>query len=186
MKTHWNRREAIQLVGCATAATLILPSLWAFKTNSIMKRKIPSSGEDLPVVGLGTWQSFDVGNDKEQRLLLAEVLKEMKALGGAMIDSSPMYGTSEQVVGDLSTQLSISEDFFYATKVWTNGKQAGIEQMDASMIKMKRKTMDLMQIHNLVDWKHTLRPYAIGKQKERSGIGVLHIIPMHLMNDLQN
>jgi diketogulonate reductase-like aldo/keto reductase len=76
----------------------------------------------------------------------------MRALGGAMIDSSPMYGTSERVVGDLAKQLGISDDFFYATKVWTSGQNAGIEQMKTSMRKMQRKQMDLMQIHNLVDW----------------------------------
>ncbi|MBT8287648.1 MAG: aldo/keto reductase [Flavobacteriaceae bacterium] len=143
----------MQLLGCGTAAACFLPSLLAFKSNSIMKRNIPSSGEALPVVGLGTWQTFDVGVNREQRRQLAEVLKEMKALGGAMIDSSPMYGTSEQVVGDLCTEQQISEHFFYATKVWISGRQAGIDQMQSSMRKMKRSTMDLMQIHNLVDWE---------------------------------
>lgn len=148
-----NRREAIQLLSCATAGAFLMPSLMAFKTNAMIKRKISSSGEELPVVGLGTWQTFDVGKDQEQRLQLAEVLKEMKALGGTMIDSSPMYGSSEKVVGDLSTQLKIQDSFFYATKVWTSGKQAGIDQMQASMQKMHRQQMDLMQIHNLVDWE---------------------------------
>lgn len=153
MKNQVNRREAIQLLSYATAGAFLMPSLLAFKTNAIMKRKIPSSGEELPVVGLGTWQTFDVGNDQEQRLQLAEVLKEMKALGGTMIDSSPMYGSSEKVVGDLTTQLKIQDSFFYATKVWTSGKQVGIDQMQASMQKMQRQQMDLMQIHNLVDWE---------------------------------
>jgi len=148
-----NRREAIQLISCATAGAFLMPSLWAFKTNAIMKRKIPSSGEELPVVGLGTWETFDVGNDPKQRLQLAEVLKEMKALGSTVIDSSPMYGSSEKVVGDLTTQLKIQDSFFYATKVWTSGKQAGIDQMQASMQKMQRQQMDLIQIHNLVDWE---------------------------------
>ena len=130
-----------------------MPSLMAFKTNAMMKRKIPVSGEELPIVGLGTWQTFDVGANEEQRLQLVEVLKEMKKLGGRMIDSSPMYGTSEKVVGDLCTQLNIQDSFFYATKVWTNGQQAGIDQMNASFKKMQRQQMDLMQIHNLVDWE---------------------------------
>ncbi len=118
-----------------------------------MKRKIPSSGELLPIVGLGTWQTFDVGNDSDKRKPLSEVLNKMNELGGAMIDSSPMYGTSEAVVGDLTSSLKLSDNFFYATKVWTQGKQQGIDQMHASFRKMKRSVMDLMQIHNLVDWQ---------------------------------
>ncbi|MBT8272626.1 MAG: aldo/keto reductase, partial [Bacteroidia bacterium] len=153
MKAQINRREVIQLIGCASAASLIMPSLLAFKTDGIMKRIIPSSGEKLPVVGLGTWQTFDVGDNENHRKLLEEVLLRMRELGGAMIDSSPMYGSSERVVGDLCKKLNVSEDFFYATKVWTSGKQAGIDQMEISMKKMKREVMDLMQIHNLVDWE---------------------------------
>ena len=153
MKENFNRREALQLLGCATAGAFLMPSLMAFKTNAMMKRKIPVSGEELPIVGLGTWQTFDVGANEEQRLQLVEVLKEMKKLGGRMIDSSPMYGTSEKVVGDLCTQLNIQDSFFYATKVWTNGQQAGIDQMNTSFKKMQRQQMDLMQIHNLVDWE---------------------------------
>lgn len=153
MKHLVNRREAIQLMGCATAATFIMPMLMAFKTNTMRKRKIPSSGEELPVVGLGTWQTFDVGNDREQRLQLMDVLKEMKSLGGTVIDSSPMYGSSEKVIGDLCTQLKINDHFFYATKVWTHGRQAGMDQMQDSMRKMQRQQMDLMQIHNLMDWQ---------------------------------
>jgi len=163
----YNRREAVQLLGCAAVGALLMPSLMALKNNSIMKRKIPSSGEELPVVGLGTWQTFDVGNDKEMRLQLAEVLKEMNNLGGTMIDSSPMYGTSEKVVGDLCMQIGINDSFFYATKVWTNGKQAGIEQMNASMQKMQRKQMDLMQIHNLVDWKTHIKTLRNWKSEEK-------------------
>lgn len=116
-------------------------------------RKIESSGQLLPVVGLGTWQSFDVGNNSVERARLSEVLIQMKAKGGRVIDSSPMYGSSETVVGDLSSELGIQDHFFYATKVWTSGKQAGIGQMANSMKKMKRDTIDLMQIHNLVDWQ---------------------------------
>ena len=161
------RREAIKLMGCVAATTLISPTLFASNSNTIMKRNIPSSGEELPVVGLGTWQTFDVGQNQEQRSELLEVLKEMKSLGGVMIDSSPMYATSEAVVGDLCQNITNNNHFFYATKVWTNGKSAGIKQMNTSMHKMQRTNMDLMQIHNLVDWKthiKTLRDWkAEGK-----------------------
>lgn len=167
MTNQVNRRKALKLVGAFTGTAFVMPSLLAFDTNALMTRKIPSSGENLPVVGLGTWQTFDVAADKEQRIQLANVLKEMRSLGGAMIDSSPMYGTSERVVGDLSTQLGISDDFFYATKVWTSGQKAGIEQMKTSMQKMQRKQMDLMQIHNLVDWKTHIKTLRDWKAESR-------------------
>lgn len=160
-----SRREAIQLTGTGLGLTLLAPSLLAYENKQMMKRKIPSSGELLPVVGLGTWQTFDVDNNQEQRTELLNVLKEMNTLGGAMIDSSPMYGSSEQVVGDLSKKISSNSNFFYATKVWTRGKEDGIEQMESSMQKMKRKQMDLMQIHNLVDWKTHIKTLRDWKYK---------------------
>lgn len=153
MQTRIKRREAIKLLGCATATTLMVPSLFASNPHTMMTRQIPSSGEILPVVGLGTWQTFDVGTDQAQRSQLLDVLKTMKALGGTMIDSSPMYASSEEVVGDLCATLEDSNHFFYATKVWTHGQQQGIDQMESSMHNMQRTPMDLMQIHNLVDWK---------------------------------
>ncbi|MEW2922211.1 aldo/keto reductase [Muricauda sp. ANG21] len=154
MKTKYNRREAIQLSVLAGLGLSLSGYSSAFnKLEKIQARPIPSSGELIPIVGLGTWQSFDVGNSKEQRDVLTEVLMEMNRLGGKMIDSSPMYGSSERVVGDLTAQLDFGNALFYATKVWTSGQTAGIRQMQDSMEKMQRRTMDLMQIHNLVDWK---------------------------------
>jgi diketogulonate reductase-like aldo/keto reductase len=141
----------------------------------MIQRKIPSSGELLPVIGLGSWAQFDVGTSKEERTPLRDVLTNMEKEGGTLIDSSPMYGKSEQVIGDLTSQLPIAGKFFYATKVWTNGEQEGIAQMNDSMKKMRRATMDLMQIHNLVDWKthvKTLRQWK-GEGKIRY-LGVTH------------
>ncbi len=157
MQSKINRREALKLTGGAVAIGLVMPSLLSFTKQSIMKRTIGSTGEQIPVIGLGTWQTFDVGSNTEQRQQLLEVLNTMQSLGGTMIDSSPMYGTSESVVGDLSQQTTNSDHFFYATKVWTEGRQDGINQMQSSMRKMKREKMDLMQIHNLVDWKTHLK-----------------------------
>lgn len=117
-----------------------------------MKRKIPSSGELLPVIGLGTWKTFDT-TDRQQFPVLKEVLGCLHRSGGSVIDSSPMYGEAENVIGELTSSLQENDDFFYATKVWTNGREAGISQMQRSMKLMNRKTMDLMQIHNLTDWK---------------------------------
>jgi diketogulonate reductase-like aldo/keto reductase len=118
----------------------------------MIKRKIPSTGEELPVLGLGTWSTFDVA-DKSSMEPLNHVLQIMQVAGGKLIDSSPMYGNSEMVMGELTADPKWSNYFFYATKVWTTGKQEGIRQMESSFQKMKRSTMDLMQIHNLTDWK---------------------------------
>ena len=131
-----------------------LPSLLSYiNLANMIQRPIPSSGEALPIVGLGTWQTFDVGTAATEREPLAEVLKILTEKGGKVIDSSPMYGKSEAVVGELTAAMGQASDFFYATKVWTSGEQAGRRQMEESIKKMRRSKMDLMQIHNLVDWK---------------------------------
>jgi len=114
-------------------------------------RIIPSSGEALPVIGLGTWQTFDV--DAHAYPNLKAVLQTMHTAGGRLIDSSPMYGQAEKVTGDITATMPVANDFFYATKVWTTGLKEGIQQMNSSMQKMQRSTMDLIQIHNLTDWQ---------------------------------
>jgi diketogulonate reductase-like aldo/keto reductase len=119
--------------------------------RKIMTRKIPASGEDLPAIGLGTWQVFDVGAGAAERAPLAEVLKAFVGAGGKLIDSSPMYGSSESVAGDLAAALGLREKLFVATKVWTSGRDEGIRQMETSFRRLKVKTMDLMQVHNLLD-----------------------------------
>lgn len=152
-------------IGLSGIGLVTLPNLLSFNsTKNMISRAIPSSGEQLPVVGLGTWQTFDVGTSKEELKTLRQVLVEMRKLGGKFIDSSPMYGSSEAVVGRLTSQLE-NPDFFYATKVWTSGKQAGIDQMNASFEKMRRQTMDLMQIHNLVDWQTHVKTLRAWKEE---------------------
>ena len=121
------------------------------KLIGMLKRIIPSTGELLPAIGLGTWQSFDVDESNQSNLI--PVLEELHNSGGRLIDSSPMYGRSETVIGNLTSKLKSRNDFFFATKVWTTGRQAGIDQMRTSMKKMQRVKIDLMQIHNLLDWK---------------------------------
>lgn len=130
----------------------------------MLQRNIPSTGETLPVIGLGTWQTFDVSLNSNHDSL-RNVLKTMHDGGGRLIDSSPMYGRSEEVIGHLTHNSPIGNDFFYATKFWINGKDAGIEQMKTSMQKMKRSVIDLMQIHNLVDWKTHLKTLREWKEK---------------------
>ena len=114
----------------------------------MLSRTIPSSGEELPVLGLGTWQTFDV--EGSARAALEPVLQEFVSLGGKLIDSSPMYGRSEEVVGDLLRKLGLHPRVFLATKVWTTGKAAGLRQMEESERKLRGR-VDLMQVHNLLD-----------------------------------
>jgi aryl-alcohol dehydrogenase-like predicted oxidoreductase len=117
----------------------------------MLTRPIPSTGEALPVIGLGTWQTFDVGPSPGERKDPKEVLKRFLASGARVIDSSPMYGRAETVVGDLLRELGEERMPFLATKVWTSGREAGVEQMRDSLRKMGHGKLDLMQVHNLVD-----------------------------------
>jgi diketogulonate reductase-like aldo/keto reductase len=142
---------------------------------TVTKRPIPRDGELLPVVGLGTYQSFDVGNGVGERESLKEVLRLFVQHGGALVDSSPMYGSSESVVGDLAATLGITGRLFMATKVWTSGREAGIQQMDESMRRMKVARMDLMQIHNLQDWATHLKTLQAWKAAGRIRyMGITH------------
>ena len=178
MKTTYSRREALQLSIMAGLGLSLGSYASTFdQSEKIRKRSIPSSGEALPVVGLGTWQSFDVGNSKAERAILKQVLIEMNRLGGMVIDSSPMYGSSERVVGDLTSQLEFENELFYATKVWTSGKTDGIRQMETSMQRMQRKSMDLMQIHNLVDWKTHVKTLKSWKEEGKIRYwGITHYV----------
>jgi len=119
----------------------------------MLTRPIPSTDEMMPVIGLGTWRAFDVGTDETTRLPLREVLQILLDAGGRIIDSSPMYGRAEAVTGDLLAKLAARPRAFLATKVWTTGRERGIEQMRRSAQLLRTETIDLMQIHNLVDWR---------------------------------
>ena len=123
------------------------------KTESatMLTRAIPSSGEKLPVIGLGTWQAFDVELTSDNRKQLGDVLSLFLKLGGRVIDTSPMYGHAEDVIGELTTTLGIQNKIFLATKVWTRGRENGIKSMERSMALLRAKRIDLMQVHNLVD-----------------------------------
>src|SRR5512139_4328613 len=121
--------------------------------QSILTKPIPRSGELLPVIGLGTWQTFDVGAGPVERAPLKEVLREFVQRGGRVIDSSPMYGRSETVSGEIAAELGIHKQLFVATKVWTSGRDAGIRQMEESFRRLRVKKLDLIQVHNLVDYR---------------------------------
>lgn len=136
-------------------------------------RTIPRTGEPLAVIGLGTWQTFDV--DPVDYAPRRAVLERFVARGGRLVDSSPMYRRAETVVGDLATELGIRDQLFLATKVWTTGRREGIAQMEASFAKLKTDRIDLMQVHNLVDVDTHLKVLAEWKAAGRIRyIGVTH------------
>src|SRR5688572_7470132 len=137
----------------------------------VMKDSL-SQDVSLPRIGLGTWQTFDVGSDAAQRAPLREVLK---LLDGNVVDSSPMYGSSESVAGDLIAELGMRNRLFIATKVWTSGRAEGIRQMETSFKRLRVEVMDLMQIHNLVDvGTHTRTLLDLKNQKRIRNIGITH------------
>jgi aryl-alcohol dehydrogenase-like predicted oxidoreductase len=167
-----SRRRLLRLGFAAVAAT---PFGGKVMAASMIRRPIPRGGESLPAIGLGTWQTFDVGADVAARSSLKRVLDEFVRLGGTVIDSSPMYGTSERVVGDLAAELNLRPKLFFATKVWTSGRDAGVRQMEESFRLLRTDRMDLMQVHNLLDWRShlaTLRQWK--EQKKVRHIGVTH------------
>ena len=130
-----------------------------------MTRRIPSSGEELPALGLGTWQVFDVGAG--ERAPLREVIAQFARAGGKMIDSSPMYGRAEAVAGDLVADLALREKLFIATKVWTSGRDEGLRQIETSYRRLRVEKMDLLQVHNLVDTATHLKTLQDLKAKGR-------------------
>jgi len=169
------RRRALRLLAGTGAALTIEPHMSRSAEPAPITRPIPSSGERLPVVGLGTWQTFDVGGDAQAHAPLREVLALFAAGGGKVIDSSPMYGSSESVVGDLVAELGLRAKLFLATKVWTSGREEGIRQMEQSLRRLRAERLDLMQVHNLVDVATHTRTLEAWKQAGRVRyVGITH------------
>ena len=161
------RRRA--LLAFLALAPAVRPSL---AQDRIMTKQIPSTREPLPVIGVGTWQTFDVGADNAARARLRDVLKLLK---GNVVDSSPMYGSSESVAGDLIAELGTRDQLFMATKVWTSGRAEGIAQMETSFKRLRVERMDLMQIHNLVDVEtHTRTLLEMKSKKKIRYLGITH------------
>jgi diketogulonate reductase-like aldo/keto reductase len=166
-----SRRDTLRLLGgCAVAFGL---GSAAGQTPKIMTRKVPSTGEDLPAIGLGTWQVFDAGSDAAARAPLRDVITNFQKAGGRLIDSSPMYGSAESVAGDLVAGLGLRDRLFIATKVWTRGRAEGIAEMERSFKRLRVEQMDLMQVHNLLDvdvHTKTLLDWKSGKKIRYLGI----------------
>lgn len=143
----WNRREVIKL----GAAAGLLPALTFAEDDEMLTRPIPVSGEELPVIGLGTWQVFDVESSDEEIALRRRIVESLVDKGGSLIDTSPMYNRSEKVIGDVIEAGVDRGKLFLATKVWTDGKADGERQMKRSAELMQTDVIDLMQVHNRRD-----------------------------------
>jgi len=179
MKTakYMDRRQFMSMAAAFGAGIALPFSGSTFASTAQIRKKIIKTGEELPVIGMGTSRTFDASGDTALLARLQQVTQTYFDMGGGMIDSSPMYGSSEEVLGQLLPKLTGNKNLFAATKVWTEGRQAGIEQMEQSRLKWGVKKFDLMQIHNLVDWKthfKTLQQMKTGGKIRYIGITTSH------------
>lgn len=171
-----SRRSALALLAAAPFAA----RGWGMSQGTpalepLLRRPIGARGESLPVVGLGTYRVFDVGAAAAERAPLREVLTAFVDAGASVVDSSPMYGRAEGVVGDLAAELGVRDRLFLATKVWTRGREAGVAQMEESLRLLRTPTIDLMQVHNLLDVDEHLRTLAEWRRRGRVRfVGVTH------------
>jgi len=172
MKT--SRRTVLKVVGVSSLTPSI--ALQATDAKNYMARRIiPSTGELLPVIGLGTSRVFDTNLSEKSLNPRKEIVKALLDHGGSLIDTSPMYGRAEEVTGKIAQDLKINDRLFLATKVWIEGKEAGEIQMNASSKKLNKAVIDLMQIHNLLDWKtHIKTLYEWKEQGKINYIGISH------------
>ncbi|HEY6824047.1 MAG TPA: aldo/keto reductase [Steroidobacteraceae bacterium] len=169
-----NRRELLgRAVTLLSAAAVSSPGARASSTDLIV-RAIPASGEELPVIGLGTSGPFEVGESRGERAPLEKVLQAFFAAGARLIDTSPMYSSAERVLGELLTD-DLRRHAFLATKVWTRGERAGVEQMTRSAQLLRREHLDLIQVHNLLDLDTQLKTLYAWKQAGRVRyLGITH------------
>jgi diketogulonate reductase-like aldo/keto reductase len=173
----FNRRRFFRQLGGLGAALLLRPSGVMSAERTTITKPIPSTGETLPVIGMGSWITFDVGNNSAERAVRGRVLQAFFDNGGALIDSSPMYGSSEEVIGDALEDIKNREKLFAATKVWILGKKSGIRQMEYSQQLWGVPRFDLMQIHNMLDWEthwETLKEWKVEGRTRYIGITTSH------------
>jgi len=170
-----SRREALTLLigaGIGVAGGRLAAQT---ASDELILRAIPRSGERIPAVGLGSSGTFEVGASAAERAPVRAVLGHYVELGGRVLDTSPMYGTAETVIGDVADQLGITTKLWLATKVWTRGREAGIEQMEQSFKRLRTSHIDLIQVHNLIDTQTHLDTLRRWKEQGRIRyIGVTH------------
>jgi len=162
---HWSRRELLK-GGIGVGASIFLAPPLAL-ADSLIQRKIPSTGESLPVIGIGTARRYEAVTSEAERAPLREVLRQFAEMGGKVIDTAPSYGTAETVVGDLVAELKIRESLFLATKLGVHGRDAGIAQLEQSFKRLRTPTIDLIAVHNLQDTQTQLRTLRQWKQAGR-------------------
>ena len=159
----------------AGSAALLSGGVGPAVAEPLRSRAIPSSGEMLPVIGLGTARAFDIGADPGERAQRAAVLRALLDGGATVIDTSPMYGRAETVIGELLGEIGAVDRPFLATKVWTRGEAKGVAQMEASLGKLGRQRLELMQVHNLLDWRTHLKTLRAWREAGRVRyIGITH------------
>ena len=182
----YSRRQFCQVLTASAALAAWTPRASTGAETAMLKRKIPSTGEELPVIGLGTSGVFDVGGTSAERAPLTQVLKLLVDNGGSLLDTSPMYNRAEGVSGDLVAAQGWRERMFIATKVWTRGKDAGLQQIETSMKLLKTATLDLVQVHNLLDLQTQLANVrALKSQGKVRYSGITHYtVASH--TDLEN
>lgn len=168
-----NRRRFVELA----AGYAALPFVGDEQSQQLLTRAIPSSGELLPLIGMGTWLTFDAGRSATARERLRPVLQTFFDRGGRLIDSSPMYGTSETVIGELLPRITGRPPLFAASKVWIPGRRFGAVQMEDSRKLWGIRRFDLMQVHNLLDWEghlETLKEWKAGGRLRYIGVTTSH------------
>jgi diketogulonate reductase-like aldo/keto reductase len=169
------RREFLEWMAWSAGSMLLDSTLAA--ENKPLTKKIPSSGLSLPIIGMGTWITFNVGNSERLRNARTDVLREFFKWGGGMIDSSPMYGSAEDVVGYGLAKLNFPSTLFAATKVWTSSAKEGLEQIQESKKLWKLKKFDLFQVHNLDGWQDHLK--TLFKMKEAGTVAHVGVTTSH-------
>jgi diketogulonate reductase-like aldo/keto reductase len=166
---QWNRREVL----AAGAAVGMAPIAGIGAERTMISRPIHASGEQLPVIGLGTYSVFDVESTASEIATRKEIVDLLLGEGGSLIDTSPMYNRSERVIGDVIAAGMPRKPLFLATKVWTDGKEAGVAQMNRSAELMRTDEIDLMQVHNMRDTRvhmETIRSWQEEGRIRYSGI----------------
>ena len=167
------RREMVKLGAAAGAAIALGPGRGFSRASGPRTRPIPSTGEEIPVVGIGTARRYDVGTSAAERDPLRETLAVFHELGGTVIDTAPMYGNAEPVVGDLVEELGIRDELFFATKVRKEGRDEGLAEIGRSFDRLRTDRFELLQVHNLVDTETQLA--TLREMKEAGTIRYLGI-----------
>ena len=168
----FSRRDFIALSSLSFLPALSNASML---NESMLKRVIPSSGEEMPVIGLGTSRVFDIERSKNELNVREKILDIFYENGGRLIDTSPMYGMSEEIIGITAKKYIEKNRFFLATKVWTEGRENGMRQIEESFQKMRTDKISLIQVHNLLDWKTQIKTLRSLKDKGRIDyIGITH------------